>query len=141
MRSSHRRLAVFALLSCASVLAEACKRSASTSPSSASTNRNMLTRSQIDQRYNTVYDAVEALRSNWLNTRGADSFNSPSVVRVYLDNVSLGDKETLRTIAVSSISYVRWFDGVTATSRWGLNHGAGVIYVSTRPAGVADPLH
>jgi hypothetical protein len=142
MHSTYRRLAVFALLSCASVLAGACKRSASTSPStSASTNRNMLTRSQIDQRYNTVYEAVEALRSNWLNTRGADSFNNPSVVRVYLDNVSLGDKETLRTIAVSSISYVRWFDGVTATSRWGLNHGAGVIYVSTRPAGVGDPLH
>jgi hypothetical protein len=138
MRSTYRRLAVFALLSCASVLAGACKRGASTTAST-STNRNVLTRAQIDQRYSTVYDAVEAMRSNWLNTRGADSFNNPSVVRVYLDNVSLGDKETLKTISVSSISYVRWYDGVTATSRWGLNHGAGVIYVSTRPPGVGDP--
>ena len=141
MRSTHRRLAAFALLSCASVLAVACKRSASKTTASASTNRNLLTRSQIDQRYSTVYDAIEGLRSNWLNTRGTDSFNNPSVVRVYLDNVSLGDKETLRTIAVSSIAYVRWYDGVTATSRWGLNHGAGVIYVSTRPDGAGDPLH
>jgi hypothetical protein len=60
---------------------------------------------------------------------------------VYLDNVSLGDKESLKTIATANITYMRWIDGVTASSRWGLNHGAGVIYVSTRPAGVGDPLH
>ena len=137
MRAIYGRLAVITLCSLAVGSAAACARAATTS---ASTNRNILTKSQIDQRYATAYDAVEALRSNWFNSRGADSFKSPTVVRVYLDNVSLGDKETLRGIVVSSIAYIRWFDGVTATSRWGLNHGAGVIYVSTRPLGVGDPL-
>jgi hypothetical protein len=35
--------------------------------------------------------------------------------------------------------YMKYFDGISATARWGLDHGAGVIYVSTRVAGVADP--
>src|SRR5690349_14779114 len=134
MRGFFGRLAVIALCTLAVPAAEGCARAATTS--SPTTNRNVLTRAQIDSRYTTVFDAVEALRSNWLNTRGSDSFSSPSVVRVYMDNVSLGDKETLKTISVSSISYIRWFDATAATQRWGTNHGAGVIYVSTRPPGV-----
>lgn len=137
MRAIYGRLAVIALCSSAVATAGGCSRAAT---ASASMNRNLITRSQIDQRYATAYDAVEALRPSWFNTRGADSFKNPSVVRVYLDNVSLGDKETLRTIVVAGITYMRWYDGVTATSRWGLNHGAGVIYVSTRPPGVGDPI-
>ena len=138
MRSYSRRLAAFALLSSVALAAEGCKSSATTT-NAPTPNRNILTRAQIDARYSTVYEAVEGLRTNWMNTRGSDSFNNPSVVRVYMDNSLLGGKETLRTIAVASISYVRWFDGVTATQRWGVNHGAGVIYVSTRPLGVGDP--
>jgi hypothetical protein len=138
MRPAYGRLAVFAFLSCATMLAGACQRPASTA-SSPSTNRNILTRAQIDARYTTAYDAVEGLRSNWLNTRGSDSFSNPSVIRVYLDNVSLGDKESLRTISVQSIAYMRWVDAATATQRWGTNHGAGVIYVSTRPLAAGDP--
>jgi hypothetical protein len=138
MRSAYRRLGVFALLSCFALLVGACQPSASTT-SSPSSNRNVLTRDQIDPRYTTAYEAVEGLRSNWLNTRGSDSFSNPSVVRVYLDNVSLGDKEALRRISVESISYMKWLDAGTATQRWGTNHGAGVIYVSTHPARAGDP--
>jgi hypothetical protein len=136
MRSIYGRLALVALLS--TVTITACRaRSVSTVPSG---NRNILTRAQLgESRFTTAYDAVEALRSNWFNTRGADSFQRPSIVRVYLDNVSLGDKETLRTIAITSISYIQYFDGVSATSRWGVNHGAGVIFVSTRPDGPGGP--
>ena len=138
MRSTYGRLGIFALLSSLSLLAGACQPSASTT-SSPSTSRNVLTRAQIDARYTTAYEAVEGLRSNWLNTRGNDSFSNPSVVRVYLDNVSLGDKEALRRISVESIAYIKWIDAGTATQRWGTNHGAGVIYVSTHPARAGDP--
>jgi hypothetical protein len=141
MRSTFGRLALIALLSLAPLIGEGCRRVRSTE-SSPATNRNVLTLAQIgDHRFNTAYDAIESLRSNWLNTRGTDSFQKPSVVRVYLDNISLGDKETLRTIAIANIVYIKYFDGISATARWGLDHGAGVIYVSTRPAGVGDPLH
>lgn len=136
MRSIYGRLAVVSVLSLSALLAS-CSRAGSTAPIG---DRNLITQAQLrDQRFSTAFDAVEALRSNWLNTRGPDSFRNPSIVRVYLDNVSLGDKETLRTIMVSTISYIRYFDGISATSRWGIDHGAGVIYVSTRPAGIGDP--
>ena len=102
-------------------------------------DRATLTQTQFGaHQFSTAFDAVEALRSNWLKTRGTDSFQSPSQVRVYLDNVSLGDTATLRTIAINTIVYIRYFDGISATARWGLDHGAGVIYVSTRPAS-GDP--
>jgi hypothetical protein len=105
----------------------------------ASRDRSVLTRAQFGaNQFSTALDAIEALRSNWLKTRGTDSFQSPSQVRVYLDNVSLGDTATLRTIAINTISYIKYFDGIAATARWGLDHGAGVIYVSTRPLG-GDP--
>ena len=137
VRTIYGRLAVFLTLSC-SCLVVGCRRGATEHVRPA--DRNVLTQAQLaDHRFTTAYDAVEALRSNWLNTRGSDSFQTPSYVRVYLDNVSLGGTETLRSIAVGSINYIKYFDGITATSRWGVNHGAGVIYVSTRPAGAADP--
>jgi len=94
----------------------------------------MLTQTQFgEHQFNTAFDAVESLRSNWLKTRGTDSFLNPSQVRVYLDNSSLGDTATLRTIPINTIVYIKYFDGISATARWGLDHGAGVIYVSTMP--------
>jgi len=102
-------------------------------------DRTVLTQTQFGaHQFNTAFDAIESLRSNWLKTRGTDSFQSPSHVRVYLDNISLGDTATLHTIAINTIVYIRYFDGVQATARWGLDHGAGVIYVSTRPL-TSDP--
>ena len=98
-----------------------------------------LTREQIaESHFNTAYDAVEALRSNWLRARGTDSFQTPSEVVVYLENTRLGGTETLREIAANTIVYIRFYDGVSATARWGIGHAAGVIYVSTHVQG-ADP--
>jgi hypothetical protein len=108
-------------------------------PSDVSRDRTVLTQTQFGaHQFNTAFDAIEALRSNWLKTRGPDSFQAPSQVRVYLDNVSLGDTATLRQIAINTIVYIRYYDGISATARWGLDHGAGVIFVSTRPA-TGDP--
>jgi hypothetical protein len=103
------------------------------------TDRSILTQEQIAaQHYNTVYDAVEALRSNWLRTRGTDSFQNPSEVRVYLDNTLLGGTDKLREIAAKDVTFIRYFDGVAATARWGVGHAAGVIYLSTHPM-TSDP--
>ncbi len=102
-------------------------------------DHTIITRDQLlDNRFLTVYDAVEALHANWLAARGPDSFQTPSEVRVYLDNISLGGVDMLRNIASNTVSYVQHFDGVSATARWGLDHGAGVIYVSSHPR-TSDP--
>jgi outer membrane cobalamin receptor len=66
-----------------------------------------------------------------MSTRGTDSFNSPSVVLVYFDNVKLGGIETLRTIEPGAIAKIEHFDGPEATARWGVGHAGGVILIST----------
>jgi hypothetical protein len=104
-----------------------------------SRDHGVLTKEQIaENHFNTAYDAVEALRSNWLRVRGTDSFQSPSEVQVYVDDTKLGGTDTLREIAASTIYYMRFFDGVAATGRWGVGHAGGVIFVSTHAPG-ADP--
>ena len=95
---------------------------------------NVITREELTARpFSSAYAAVESLHSNWLQTRGTDSFNSPSQIWVYLDGTRLGGIETLRTLTPSSITYIRRIDALEATSRWGINHGQGVILVSTAP--------
>jgi hypothetical protein len=96
------------------------------------TNREIITSEQIlEYRFANAYEAVQALRSNWLQTKGVDSFRNPGQVRVYVDDTFLGGVETLRTIAVSTIYVIRHLDGVAATARWGVDHGQGVILVMT----------
>lgn len=99
------------------------------------TSQNIITYQQLEKhRFSDVYDAVEALHSNWLRTRGLDSFRTPSQVLVVMDDTQLGDVTTLHQINIKSVVYIEYFDGIAATARWGLDHGSGVIYVSTRNA-------
>jgi hypothetical protein len=95
-------------------------------------DRTVITRDQmLDGSYATVYDAVAALRSNWLRPRGPDSFVLPSIVWVYVDGSRAGDVSILRNIQPKLVNSVRFYDGPTATGRWGVDNGAGVIHVST----------
>ena len=105
-------------------------------------SRDVLTRGQIDESHATnAYEAVERLRSRWLRQRGTTQMPaSPggaqfreNPIAVYLDDQRLGTVETLRTIEVAAIRYMRVYPPVEAAARWGFNHGGGVIFVSTRP--------
>lgn len=95
-------------------------------------DRSVITRAQLlEHRFTTVLDAVQALRSNCLNTRGTDSFTSPGEVQVYIDNVHLGGMATLRGIPATTVQSLRFIDAIAATARWGIGHGHGVILIST----------
>lgn len=98
--------------------------------------RDVLTKEQIEQTNETnVYGVVETLRGIWLRERGNDTLmGQPTRVQVYLDDVRMGTVENLRSINTSTVEYIQYFDGNAATARWGLGHGQGVIYVSTRRA-------
>ncbi len=97
---------------------------------------NMLTSEQMaPNHFHTAYEAVQALRSNWFNVR-PQSLRAEDVT-VYLDNVRLGGIAELRNIPMSTVVYIRHFDAPEATTRWGLDHMQGVIYVSTHPVGSA----
>ena len=79
-----------------------------------------------------AYNGVAALRPSWLRPRGPDSFQTTRRVWVYVDDVRAGGVETLRSISTAQVTYIRFFDGTAAAARWGLDHGYGVIFVSTR---------
>lgn len=101
-------------------------------------DRTVITRDQMLQaNYPSVYDAVAALRSLWLQPRGPDSFVAPSVVWVYIDGARVGDVDVLRTMQPRLVNTVRFYDGPSATSRWGVDNAAGVIHVSTWSEGAA----
>lgn len=82
-----------------------------------------------DAHFLTLYDAIEALRPSWLKARGPDSIYNPTSVLVYVDGNKFGEVGSLRSIDPASIRYVQFLDGLAASARWGLGHGAGVILV------------
>jgi hypothetical protein len=97
-------------------------------------DRSTISREQLyEQHFDNAYEAVATLRSTWLQTRGPDSFSSPSIVKVYMDANYLGDVSMLRTVPISVISSIRHLDAVEATARYGIGHGAGVVYIATYP--------
>ena len=118
-------LAVFVLASSACASSKGSSRT--------STDHTLITREQIRQNnFTNAYDAVANLHANWLQKRGADSFLTPGEILVYFDEVKLGGVETLRSVTSSSIIFIRFFDGIAATNRWGVGHSNGVILVSSR---------
>jgi hypothetical protein len=128
MRRDIGRLIVLAVL----VLCGACSSGRKTA-NLPRRDQNVITGEELTQgHFITVYDAVEALHPPWLAARGPDSFVAPSEVLVYLDNVKLGGVSQLRNLDLHSIRYIRHYDGVAATARWGVGHAAGVILISTQ---------
>lgn len=102
-------------------------------------DRETLTRADLEvNHFHSPYEAVQALRNNWLQPPAATIAGGyGSAVSVYLDNVRLGGPSELQTIPINAVQYIRFFDAVEATQRWGVNHSQGVIYVSTHPRGSA----
>ncbi|MBC7896494.1 MAG: hypothetical protein H7066_13850 [Cytophagaceae bacterium] len=109
---------------------------AGTKPASGSsappTSAAVIQRNELLAReFTNLFDAIQALRGNWLRDRGSDSFSKPTAIQVYLDNQRMGGLEQLRTISPRTVAQVRRYDGIEATSRWGMDHGAGVIAITT----------
>lgn len=116
-------LAVFASLACAS----------SRSDNPAPLDRRTITKAQIrEHHFLNAFEVVNTLRPNWLYAKAPDSFKNPSIVLVYYDNTRLGGINELRSITTDGIEYIRYYDGTEASTRWGLDHGSGVIFVSSR---------
>jgi hypothetical protein len=100
---------------------------------SAGARANVLTLDDIQKAHiPNVFDLVSTLRPRWLQTRGVDSFQKPSEIQVYLGSTRMqGGLNALRELSSLGVTKIEWVDGITASSRWGLDHGAGAIVVST----------
>jgi hypothetical protein len=102
----------------------------------ASTSRgsaNVLTTDEIRRANVTnVYDLVVTLRPRWTQTRGQDSFQSPTQIQVYIDNARLSAGiNGLRDLPAAGVSRVEFVGAIEASARWGLDHGQGAIVVTT----------
>ena len=96
---------------------------------------DLLTRADMQQaQWSNVYDMVRSLRPRWLQTRGTDTLlGEPGEVQVVVDGVKHGGVNTLRSYPLTGIVFLQFYDGITASSRWGMGFGQGAIYISTRP--------
>jgi hypothetical protein len=100
--------------------------------------------------YRDAFQAVQALRPQWLVTRGAHSLREAPggvgggtgsgaivaitrermpTIAVYLGEVRLGTVENLREIATTEIEMIRFVPADAATIRWGSGHTHGVIQI------------
>lgn len=96
-------------------------------------DRSLLTREQIvGRQFSTAYDAVRSLRGNWLIARGKESLNRNVEIQVYVDGVRMGNIVALQGVSAEIVQYIRFFSGIEATTRWGLDHGRGAIFVVTQ---------
>ncbi|MGH7465113.1 MAG: hypothetical protein ACREK1_08050 [Longimicrobiales bacterium] len=128
MRRRNSRIAVLVLLC---VLPAACS-ARSDSSRTARGDVNVITTAEMDgSGHADALSLVQSLRPQWLRVRGTTSVAVREVVRVYLDGSLLGDPDYLAQISTQSISSLRYMDGLEATQRWGLDHGAGAILVTT----------
>jgi hypothetical protein len=95
---------------------------------------DLLTLGEMQNRqWSNVYDMVSSLRPRWLQVRGPDTLlGEPGEVQVVVDGVKHGGVGTLRTYPVTGIVLLQFYDGITASSRWGLGFGHGAIHISTR---------
>ena len=101
----------------------------------ADSRADLITAEEIRRgQWPSVYEMIKNLRPRWLQSRGPDTIlGTPGEVQAHLDDARLGGVGALRDIPVSGIEYVQFIDPTTSAARWGLNHGHGTVYVSTRP--------
>ena len=125
-----------AMLSLALLSAAGC--SSSKSPESTASgaprrsNGNVLTAEEVAATgAANVYDALQRLRPQWLTSARVRRGGSGDDLQVYLDATRYGTLGTLRSLSISGVQEVRYFNASEATNRWGTGHTGGAILVTT----------
>lgn len=94
------------------------------------TDLNVLSGRQI-AHYENALQAVKTIRSQWLRGRSPSGLVSRGGgVRVICDGMDVGGVEVLQSMSTEGIAYIRYYNGIEASWRWGLGHENGVIFVS-----------
>jgi len=96
---------------------------------------NVITRQELEAAVApNAYDVIQNLRPSYLRTRGTQTLDPTvsSQASVYLDGQRFGDITTLRSMTVDAIEEIRYLNPSMATTKYGTNHTAGVIEVTTR---------
>lgn len=95
-------------------------------------DRNKITAEELAGRTEAdLLSYLQGARPQWLRVRGKGSINLSEEVWVYRDGVKIGGVGALRQIRTNEIREIQYMDGPQATQRYGLDHGAGAIFVLT----------
>jgi hypothetical protein len=96
---------------------------------------SQITFEEIRQRgFSDLYDLVQTLRPRWVQSQGPDTFvGKQGQVQVHMDGNRLGDVGVLRGMSPAGVTSIEWIAPIDAAARFGLDHGHGVIIISTSP--------
>jgi hypothetical protein len=90
---------------------------------------------EASTRHNSTHEMVQALRPNWLRSRGGTVNNAGAgAVVVYLDGIRMGGVGVLHQIPRRDVVSLQYLDPSNATTRFGTGHMGGAILVSVRQA-------
>jgi len=133
MRASLLSLSLLLLAACASGTGGTGRPS----PSVARRDPNLITAEEIASRQSlTLYDAVRALRPQWLMRRGPTTLlpQNEGALIVYVDGHRFGNVESLRQFVPNAVQSVRFYSATDAEARFGPGHlhGAIEVFTSTR---------
>lgn len=101
-------------------------------------NQDVITQEEIQKTpgASTAYDVVRLLRPQFLYRRGVQSIRQPvdpsSGILVYVDGSRAGGVDELKSIPSDQVEEIRWINARDATTRYGTDHGYGVIAVTTK---------
>ena len=96
------------------------------------TSRDALLKDEITGRTETdAFALLSATRPSWLRVRGASSMYRPEMIQVYVNGMRAGSIQSLRSIQANTIVRAEHLDGARATERFGADHGAGAILLTT----------
>ena len=114
------------------VFAGACRTIESGGPSR---DRNLITAEELMAvPHSSVFEAVRALRPRWMQARAGLSLTNPEqqTARVYIDGQLRGELDEMWAILPGEVGEIRFMSASDATTRFGTNHIAGAIVITTR---------
>ena len=97
-------------------------------------SRNEITYEQVSaQPDGTAFTVIQALRGSWLRARTQGTLGNPepSYARVWLNDLSFGDIESLHNVQSSEISRMEFINARDATTRYGTGYPGGIIHIHT----------
>jgi hypothetical protein len=112
-----------------------CASSGRAPESDSGSNRNLITRDQLDALPSiTARDVIDRLHREWLRGRGGTIQSATGRVypKVFVDGRPYGEIDVLVVFGTEAIQEIRYISASDATTRFGTGYPGGIINLITR---------